>query len=204
MILIVDYGMGNLFSVANALERLELACEISPDPERVRRAQRVVLPGVGSFREAMLQLNESGLGKAVRDSVAAGGRLLGICLGMQLLAESGEEDAPAGQPTPGLGLIPGTVRRLPAAAGIKIPHMGFNEVRWTRPDTLLDGVDDRSDFYFVHSFRFDAEDSTVLGITAHGAEFASVVSRGRVVGMQFHPEKSQASGLRLLRNFGTA
>jgi imidazole glycerol-phosphate synthase subunit HisH len=204
MITIVDYGMGNLFSVANALERLELACEISQDPEQVRRARRLILPGVGSFREAMAHLNETGLGNATQDSVASGARLLGICLGMQLLAEAGEEDAPAGEPTPGLGLIPGAVTRLPQSASVKVPHMGFNEVRWTRLDPVLNGVDDRSDFYFVHSFRFEADGAAVLGTTVHGVEFASVISHGRVAGMQFHPEKSQASGLRLLRNFGTA
>jgi glutamine amidotransferase len=201
MITIVDYGMGNLFSVANALERLQQPCVISQDVARIRDARKVLLPGVGSFREAMTHLRETGIDRAICDSVAAGGRLLGICLGMQLLADEGFEDSPDGPPMSGLGLIGGAVTLLPAGVNVKIPHVGFNEVRQRRADPLLDGITDRSDFYFVHSYQFEAAAEAVLGTTWHGIEFTSVVSRGRVAGTQFHPEKSQANGLRLLRNF---
>lgn len=201
MITVVDYGMGNLFSVANALDRLGLGWRMSANPAEVTAAERLILPGVGSFREAMQHLNETGLAQAIRACVFAGRPLLGICLGMQLLADRGTEDATPGNATPGLGLIPGTVLGLPKCAGLKIPHVGFNEVRLERTHPIFDGIDDRSDFYFVHSFHFEADDQTVLARTPHGVPFASVVARGTVVGTQFHPEKSQATGLRLLRNF---
>lgn len=201
MITVVDYGMGNLFSVVNALERLALAWRLTSDPAEVAASDRLILPGVGSFREAMLQLNNSGLTEAILENVAAGRPLLGICLGMQLLAEFGTEDAEPGSAVPGLGLIRGTVRALPSSANLKVPHIGFNEVWFQREHSIFKGVQDGSDFYFVHSFHFDAHSNSVIAKTPYGAAFTSVVSEGVVMGTQFHPEKSQANGLRLLRNY---
>jgi imidazole glycerol-phosphate synthase subunit HisH len=196
MMTIVDYGMGNLYSVGNALAHLGQNWEVSPDPERIVQAERVILPGVGSFQEAAQRLQETGLADALRTYALKGRPLLGICLGMQLLAEWGEE----GGLTPGLGLIPGTTARL--QTGEKLPHVGWNHLAIRQSDPLLDDLPQNPYFYFVHSFVFTPQDPKhVVGDTAYGPEFCAMVRKDNLVGVQFHPEKSSAAGLRLLRNF---
>lgn len=197
MIAIIDYGMGNLRSVQKGLEKVGFTAEIVDDPAAVRAADGVILPGVGAFADAMGNLAERGLDMAIREVIASGRPFLGICLGQQLLFESSEEWGVH----PGLGVFRGTVRRLPP--GLKVPHMGWNEVEIARPSPLLAGVPDHTRFYFVHSFYVDpVEEDIVLGWTDYGVRFASAVGRERVFGIQFHPEKSSAWGLRILENFG--
>ncbi|WP_345066181.1 imidazole glycerol phosphate synthase subunit HisH [Acidovorax lacteus] len=195
---IVDYGMGNLWSVANALRFLGCEPRMCGDPQQVCTAPVLVLPGVGSFRRAMQALDSRGLSDALREAVQKrDAKLLGICLGMQLLAERGSEDGVSA----GLGLVPGQVDRF-EAAGIKVPHVGFNSVHHSPGSRLFAGVDNPADFYFVHSFRLSERSGPGLyARTIHGEEFVSAYEHGNVFGTQFHPEKSQTNGLRLLRNF---
>ena len=192
MIAIVDYGMGNQHSVLNALRYLGVAAEVTADPEKVCRADRVILPGVGAAPEAMRRLHAQGLVEPLR---ALAVPLLGICLGMQLLYERSEEGDVAC-----LGLLPGTVRRLQPAPGIRIPHMGWNRLRRLRPSALLDGVADDASAYFVHSYAAPVSADTVAA-SDHGGLFSAVVQRGRHCGAQFHPERSAATGARILGNF---
>jgi imidazole glycerol-phosphate synthase subunit HisH len=196
-IAIVDYGMGNLRSVEKALARVGATPEITRDHDRIRAADAIVLPGVGAFPKAMEAVRELGLDAVLRERVAEGVPTLGICLGMQLLFEDSTELGGAG----GLGLLPGAVGEL-EAGGLKLPHIGWNPVRWERPSVLADGLPDPCAFYHVHSFApGPAERADVVGWAAYGAEFASVVERGSLHGVQFHPEKSGERGLRLLGNF---
>ena len=201
MILIVDYGVGNLRSVAGALAHLGLAARVSDDPAALDGAERAILPGVGAFAEAMGTLRARGWDKALRAAVEGRGMpLLGVCLGMQLLATAGEE----GGETPGLGLIPGRVRRLDAlGCRERIPHVGWNAVAaHGGPHPLFAGVPDGTQFYFVHSFAFRTDRlADTLATVDHGATFPAAVGRGAVVGTQFHPEKSSKAGMALLRNF---
>ena len=196
MIAIVDYGVGNLRSVQKALERVGAEAVVSGDPGALDAARGVVLPGVGAFGDGMDQLRARGLAEPVLHHVEAGKPLLGICLGMQLLFEESEE---MGQHT-GLGLLPGRVVRFPEGE-LKVPHIGWNQLQ-VRQDPLLEGIADGSYAYFVHSYYVaPAEAEDVLATTEYGIAFAAVVGRGRVWGAQFHPEKSQEVGLRLLQNF---
>ena len=198
MIGIVDYGMGNRRSVEKALERVGGAPRLTSDADVLRSADGLVVPGVGAFPEAMRRLRASGLDELIRERADAGVPVIGLCLGMQLLLERSDEHEGA----EGLGLIPGDVRRLEPPDGLKLPHIGWNEVRWTRASPLVDGLPDPSTFYHVHSYVPHPEDpADVLGVSDYGGEFASVVERGNVCGAQFHPEKSSAHGLALLRNF---
>jgi len=195
---IVDYGMGNRRSVEKALERVGGAPRLTSDADVLRSADGLVVPGVGAFPEAMRRLRASGLDELIRERADAGVPVIGLCLGMQLLLERSDEHEGA----EGLGLIPGDVRRLEPPDGLKLPHIGWNEVRWTRASPLVDGLPDPSTFYHVHSYVPHPEDpADVLGVSDYGGEFASVVERGNVCGAQFHPEKSSAHGLALLRNF---
>ena len=204
-IAIIDYGMGNLRSVAKALGSLGLECEVTGDPERLGRARRAILPGVGAFGDAMEELHSRGLVPALRELAASGRPLLGICLGMQLLMESSEE-SPA---TAGLGLVPGRVRRFdPEALGpLKSPHMGWNRVRRAAGGDwpLLMSIPDGEYFYFVHSFYVEPAPGAAgqVAVTTHGVEFVSALSRANLYATQFHPEKSQRAGLRLLANFAS-
>jgi len=195
---VVDYGMGNMWSVASALRYLGCEPVLAAEPARVRIAPVLVLPGVGSFRRAMQVLDSRGLSDALRDAVGRrGAKLLGICLGMQLLAERGSEDGISD----GLGLVPGQVDRFDVP-GVKVPHIGFNSVRHAQGSRLFAGIDDPADFYFVHSFRLCNRSGPGLYAAAmHGEEFVAAYEHGHVFGTQFHPEKSQTNGLRLLRNF---
>jgi glutamine amidotransferase len=194
---LVDYGMGNRRSMQKSLERAGATVVLSGDHDALRATDGLVVPGVGAFAAAMRALADTGLDELVRERAAAGVPVLGACLGMQLLFEHGAEHGGAD----GLGLLPGEVVPLDTR-GLKLPHIGWNEVRWTRPSALSEGLPDPAPFYHVHSFvPVPAEDDIALGISDYGSEFASVVGRGNVYGTQFHPEKSSRDGIALLANF---
>ncbi len=197
MIAIIDYGMGNLRSVQKGFETVGREAVVTDKPEAVDRAAGVVLPGVGAFADAMRNLRETRMDEAIHRAVGAGKPFLGICLGLQLLFDYSEEFGP----TKGLGVFPGAVRRLPH--GLKVPHMGWNEIIIRRRVSLLDGIPEDARFYFVHSYCVDpADPDVVVAQTEYGIRFASIVGRGNVFGIQFHPEKSSRMGLRILENFG--
>jgi glutamine amidotransferase len=212
-IAILDYGMGNLRSVEKALERAGAAPVRTRDHDVIRAADGAVLPGVGAFPKAMRAVRELELDVVLGELLASARPILGICLGMQLLFEASSENEGAW----GLGLLGGRVERLPAGGGgeaaagsegaqrpspLKIPHIGWNEVRWTRHTALTEGLPETSPFYFVHSFAPVAVgEDDVLGTSAYGEPFVCAVEREPVYGVQFHPEKSSAHGLQLLRNF---
>ncbi len=196
---VVDYGAGNLRSVAKALEATGLDVRVSNDPADVRRADGVVLPGVGAFPDALAALRRSGLEEAVKQAVEDRHPYLGLCFGLQLLFEEGDEHAV----TPGFGLLKGRVERFPekdgSGAQLRIPHIGWNEVRFSGRHPMLDQLPERENFYFVHSYRPVPRDpSIVVGLTDYAGEFASAVATDRIFAVQFHPEKSQRAGLRLL------
>jgi glutamine amidotransferase len=196
-IAILDYGMGNLRSVEKALERVGAEAVISADPETVRAADGVILPGVGAFPAAMRRVSELGLDGLISERLEHRTPVLGICLGLQLLFSSSVEN----EGEQGLGLLAGEVEPL-RAPGLKVPHIGWSPVRWERESELTEGLDTEVPFYFVHSFTprpRDRED--VLGTAEHGERFACAVARPPLYGVQFHPEKSSAAGLRLLANF---
>jgi glutamine amidotransferase len=197
LIAVLDYGMGNLRSVQKALERVGADVEVTREADRIRAADGLVLPGVGAFPKAMRAVRELGFDQLMREHIEAGRPALGICLGMQLLFESSSELAGAD----GLGLLEGEVVELDAP-GLKVPHIGWNEVTWTNGTPLAEGLANPAAFYHVHSFApRPANSDDVLGSASYGTEFASVVGRGKVFGVQFHPEKSGPDGLALLRNF---
>jgi len=196
-IVIVDYGMGNRRSVEKALARVGARVTISSDPEELRAADGIVLPGVGAFPRAMANLRELGLDDALAERRAAGVPLLGVCLGMQLLFERSVELGGA----EGLGFLPGEVVALDAG-GAKLPHIGWNLVTFRHGSELVAGLPDATPFYHVHSFAAVPDDpGDVLGTSEYGSPFVSVVARPPLYGVQFHPEKSSAHGLALLRNF---
>jgi glutamine amidotransferase len=193
---IIDYGVGNLRSVEKAFHAGGAEAVVTSDERDLRAAERLVLPGVGAFRACMEALNARGFDELVRERVEDGTPLLGVCVGMQMLFEESEEFGT----TRGLGLLRGRVRRFPE--GLRVPQVGWNQVGWRKSHALARGIEDESFFYFVHSYFCDAsDDADVLGRTEYGATYASVVARSNVCGVQFHPEKSQAAGLRLLKNF---
>ena len=195
---VIDYGMGNRRSVEKALQHAGAQALITGDPDELRTADGLVLPGVGAFPLAMSNLRRHGLDELIRERVGEGTPLLGICLGMQLLFESSEELEPAN----GLGLIGGEVTALDSG-GLRVPHIGWNEVRFERPSSLTVRLPPRGcAFYHVHSFAArPREGSDVVGTTEYGERFATIVEHGNVFGVQFHPEKSSGDGLRLLGQF---
>ena len=194
MIGIVDYGMGNRRSVVKAFEHVGGAPVLTGDETVLERADGLVVPGVGAFPEAMRRLRARGLDEVIREATVP---IIGLCLGMQLLFESSEEH----EGERGLGLLPGRVARLDTR-GLKLPHIGWNMVRWTRRSPLVEGLPEAAAFYHVHSFAPQpADEDVVLGTGEYGAPFVSFVERGTVFGAQCHPEKSSANGLRVLGNF---
>jgi glutamine amidotransferase len=217
VIVIVDYGMGNLRSVQNAFERIGRAAEVSDKPEAVAKAERLVVPGVGAFGDAMAALCNRGLAEPIREFCAGGRPFLGICLGLQVLFEESEEVAEApvevaampNAPLPkGLGILRGRVARFSAAVvrqGLKVPHMGWNAVEAVRPSPLFHGMPKEGVyFYFAHSYHAcPAEEGVIAGRTDYGGPFTSAVWAGNVHATQFHPEKSQAVGLAMRENFVT-
>ena len=215
MVVIVDYGMGNLRSVQKAFERVGCDARVSDRPEEVARAARLVVPGVGAFADAMAAIRQRGLVDPIRQFVAAGRPFLGICLGLQVLFEESEEVAESpeamaqarGAPLPkGLGLLAGRVVRFSptvVAQGLKVPHMGWNRVERVRPSSLFEGMaQEEAYFYFAHSYYAAPQDERmVVGRTDYGGPFASAIASGHIWATQFHPEKSQAAGLKVLENF---
>lgn len=196
MIAIVDYGIGNLRSVQKALEHVGAPARLVSSPAELEGAGAVVLPGVGAFGDGMRSLQSRGFVEPLCRIVEAGVPLLGICLGMQLLFEESEE---MGYHR-GLGLLPGRVRRF--AGDLKVPQIGWNQLSWRRPNPLQAGIPDGAYAYFVHSYYVEpANPDDILATTDYGIAYASIVGREHLFGVQFHPEKSQAVGLRILRNF---
>ena len=198
-ICIVDYGFGNIWSLKNAINFLGYQCQVTSNPKEVLRAERIFLPGVGAFKSAMLALEKLDLHTAIVDSVTKeGNKIMGICLGMQLMAEAGTENGL----TSGLGLFQGKVESIPSSSGVKIPHIGFNNVKAKTESRLFRGLPNNSDFYFVHSYQLtQPPHNGVSAFTNYGGRFVSAFESENVFATQFHPEKSQSNGLIVLKNF---
>jgi imidazole glycerol-phosphate synthase subunit HisH len=200
MITIVDYGMGNLGSIRNMFRRVGVQAEVAADAAALRRASKILLPGVGAFDSAMQRINDSGLREAL-DHKALKERVpvIGICLGMQLLTRGSEEGR-----LPGLGWLPAETRRFPDTAGLKVPHMGWNAVRVTNASPLVSGLDADSRYYFVHSYYVRADDPRDTVLTAdYGVSFDAAIAHDNLFGAQFHPEKSHKYGMAFLSNFAS-
>ena len=196
MITIVDYGAGNLRSVVNAINKLGYQPRITNSPSEILNAQVVILPGVGAAADTMKNLRALGLANSIRQFIAEGRPFLGVCLGLQILFTGSEE----GGWHECLGIIPGRVRRIPA--GLKVPHMGWNQVKQRLSHSVFNGVPDEANFYFVHSYYVEPDDSSlVVGETYYGVPICSVLARDNLVATQFHPEKSGEPGLRMYDNF---
>ena len=200
MIIVIDYGVGNLGSVANMLRHIGAPAEISSDPERVAAADQLILPGVGAYDNGMANLDERGLVPALHHSVTERAvPLLGFCLGMQLLVEGSDEGS-----RPGMGWIAGGCQRLTPSGGQRVPHMGWNRLTVSRPHQLVDDLPPRSRFYFAHSFTVVCDDpDDVVATTDYGGTVTAVIARGNIWGTQFHPEKSHKYGMELLGRFAT-
>ena len=197
MTVIIDYQAGNLTSVVRSLKALGVEGTVTQDPAVVAQATRVIFPGVGAAGKAMATLRELGLDQALRQSLARGIPILGICLGAQIILEHSEENEATC-----LGLLPGRTRALPRGQGLKIPHMGWNRVRFLRAHPVFQGLPEGAEYYFVHSYYPDpAQTTMVLGVTDHGIEFPSAIGWRNLVATQFHPEKSGRFGLQILENF---
>jgi glutamine amidotransferase len=196
LIAIIDYGAGNLRSVTNALVKLGYKPKVTREPEDVLNAAAVIFPGVGAAADAMQSLNDSGLDEAIREVIREGQPVFAICVGMQVLMSSTEE----GGWNECLGVIPGTVKRLPA--GLKVPQIGWNQVKQLVRHPIFDDIPDESNFYFVHSYYAQPEDTTVVaGTTEYGVTLCSVLIKDNLVATQFHPEKSGTIGLKMYDNF---
>lgn len=195
-IAILDYGMGNLRSVEKAFQKVGANAVVTADETEIASADGLVLPGVGAFPRAMERIRELGLDRMLHEAVGAQKPVLGICLGLQLLFQSSIEQGGS----EGLGLLEGDVVQVPAG-GRKVPHIGWAEVTWQRPDELTNGLRPGEPFYFVHSFVVQPTESELLGTASYGSRFACVAGKGKIWGVQFHPEKSSSAGLRMLTNF---
>lgn len=196
MIAIIDYGAGNLQSVKKALDYLGLQSEITYDEKKINAASHVILPGVGSFGDAMASMRKRGLEDVVKNAASGERPFLGICLGLQLLfSESAESEG-----VKGLGVFEGKIEKIPRGEGLKVPHMGWNSVSLTQKDGIFRGIDDESYFYFVHSYYLKGA-KEVAATTNYGVEIQCAVQKGLVAATQFHPEKSSEAGLQLLKNF---
>ena len=199
---IIDYGMGNIWSIIGAIEHLGYEAELVSSPEKILESKLLILPGVGSFRKAMESLKKDSLDKAIKDAVLSGNaKLLGICLGMQLLCRKSSEDGD----TEGLGLMPYDVDLFTSREDhhLKVPHVGFNEVNFSDSSRIFAGIKKNSTFYFVHSYKIEPQplSSALESSCLYGKEFVAAFEKDNIFGTQFHPEKSQTSGLRLLENF---
>lgn len=198
MVAIIDYGAGNLQSVKKALDFLGYESEITMDREKILSASHVILPGVGSFGDAMASIRERGLEDTIKQAAAGEKHFLGICLGLQLMFEKSDE-------TPGvegLGIFKGDIVKIPSENGLKVPHMGWNSINLKQTDGIFSGIRDGSYFYFVHSYYLkNAEPDVVAATAQYGVEIECAIQKGRVCATQFHPEKSSETGLRLLKNF---
>ncbi len=203
MIAIIDYGMGNLRSVQKAFERVGSAAEVTADPKRLRNADKIVLPGVGAFRDCINNLEQGGFVEPILQVIAEGRPFLGICLGLQLLFSESEEFGLH----KGLGVIPGRVVRFPEGMQeqgekLPVPHMGWNQISLKAATPLFSGIQDNSNVYFVHSYYVKPDDQSVVAATCnYGLEFCAAIRKDNVMATQFHPEKSQAIGLQMLKNF---
>lgn len=198
MIAIIDYGAGNLQSVAKAMAFIGHPAEVTGDPEKLLRAERAILPGVGSFGDAMNALRKAGMEEPIVEFARSGRPLLGICLGMQLLFE-GSEESPG---IKGLGLLEGEISRIPAGPGLKIPHIGWNSLRIRQQSGLFEGLAGEPYVYFVHSYYLHAKDRSVVSSqTDYGVAIDASIASGNLHATQFHPEKSGRAGLQMLRNF---
>ena len=198
MIGILDLDIGNLRNVTKAIDALGFDCALVDQAAQLEPLSHLVIPGVGAYSTAARHLDEKALRGAVQAFAKSGRPVLGICLGMEILSEHGEE----GGDSDGLGLVPGVVRRMAPGPGVDLPHVGWNGLRFHVEHPVFRGVKSGVDFYFVHSYAFDDPDpACVYASTSYGREFPSIVGRRNVVGLQFHPEKSQSNGLRLLENF---
>lgn len=196
LIAVIDYGMGNLRSVQKGFEKIGADAVIVDDPADIALAKGVVLPGVGAFVDAIAQLKKTGLDTATLEAIKSGRPFLGICLGLQLLFERSFENGDHA----GLGVFSGTIERIPA--GVKVPHMGWNQVKQAKKLPLFDGIPDAANFYFVHSYIAKPADPAIVATTTdYGGDFVSGVARDNVYAFQFHPEKSGLIGLQILRNF---
>ncbi|GAC1331797.1 MAG: imidazole glycerol phosphate synthase subunit HisH [Steroidobacteraceae bacterium] len=198
---IVGYGIGNTGSIGNMLRKLRIEAEVVANEKSVLSAKRLILPGIGAFDACVSALDGAGVRAAVLEFAATQRPLLGICVGMQMLTLASEEGS-----MPGLGLIPARTGRFADATGLRIPHMGWNTVRWSLPDhPLARGLSDDSRFYFVHSYRVICESpANCLATCAYGGDFCAAIVSGNVAGVQFHPEKSHRFGLKLLSNFAAS
>jgi glutamine amidotransferase len=198
MLAIIDYQMGNLRSVQKGFEKMGHAAAITSDPAVIAQADKLVLPGVGAFADAIAELRRRDLVEPIRDAIASGKPFLGICLGLQMLFDVGYEDGEH----EGLGILPGEVRRFDVPPEYKVPHMGWNRVHLKRRPPIFAGVEDDSHFYFVHSYYVAPQDDAVVaGIASYPNPFCAMVWRDNLFATQFHPEKSQAVGLQVLKNF---
>lgn len=204
-IAIIDYGMGNLKSVKKALIALDFKAEITADPEDILKADKVILPGVGAFRDAIQTLNETSLSEAIREVVKKGTPLLGICLGMQLMFDKSYEYGEY----EGLGLLPGEIIHFKPenmlqehGERLKVPHMGWNNLEIVKADPLFKGIEDGSSVYFVHSYYLETSEDIVSGYTTYGSHIAVAAQKDNIFATQFHPEKSGTIGLQILKNFG--
>ena len=199
-IVIIDYGLGNLRSVYNALVSLGAKAKISESPADIAKADKVILPGVGAFGDAMLGLKKRGLAEAIKKFLSGGGVYLGMCLGLQILFEESEEGN-----VKGLGIFKGKVKRFREESGIKVPHIGWNEVEFQVPDAKLkitSGIKNNAHFYFVHSYYAAPTDLGLIAATTnYGENFTSMIQRDNIYAVQFHPERSQEIGLKFLENF---
>ena len=197
MISIIDYGAGNLQSVEKALRHIGCDCQVTADPAALPASEAAVLPGVGSFGDAMNQLRSRGLERPIHDFVDSGKPFLGICLGLQILFESSEESPGAA----GLGLLKGKILHLPRESGLKIPHIGWNSLALKEGESLFAGLPQESYVYFVHSYYLRAEEDVVTATAEYGTVSHAAVRKGTLMACQFHPEKSGRVGLQILRNF---